>query len=125
MALGHKHYQPSEPELDVDTMSPPDLNLTVPPGWLSSIPSTEPSDDAFARVQGARSARHFLRTTTARECAADSSSVPTASVVFGGQCGNGFDSRFRVAGEGARVLVSALGLKQDGGHPCFAEVGER
>ena len=51
--------------------------------------------------------------------------VSAASVVFGGQCGYRLDPGFGVAGEGAWVLVPALGLKEDGGYACFAEVGER
>jgi hypothetical protein len=45
--------------------------------------------------------------------------------VVGGESGDGFDAGFAVAGEGARVLVSALRLKQHGGDSFFAEVCER
>lgn len=69
--------------------------------------------------------RHVRDRSPAPYCAADSPLVPAASVVVGGECGDGLDAGFRVAGEGARVLVSAFRLKQDGGDSFFAEVGER
>lgn len=45
--------------------------------------------------------------------------------MLGGQRGDRLDPRFRVSSTGARVLVPTLGLKKNGGHALFAEVGER
>ena len=51
-------------------------------------------------------------------------SVATPTVELGGEGGDGFDAGFGVAGEGAGVLVSALGLQKDGRHTGLTEVGE-
>ena len=52
------------------------------------------------------------------------SSRPPLFVKHGRESRDCFVSWFGVDGECARVLVSALGLEQDGGRPLFAEVGE-
>ncbi len=50
--------------------------------------------------------------------------VAAASVVFGGEGGHGLDAGFGVAGQGAGVLVTALGLEQDRRHRFLAELGQ-
>ena len=50
---------------------------------------------------------------------------PPLLVKGGGELCDCFASWFGVDGECAWVLVSALGLEQDGGRSCFTEVGKR
>lgn len=51
-------------------------------------------------------------------------SVAAPAVELGGEGGDELESRFGRACECAWVLVSALGLDQDGGGTGFAEVSE-
>lgn len=53
-----------------------------------------------------------------------SPSVAAASVELCRECSDGFDAWFGVSGQGARVLVPALGLEQDGGDAFLAEVSQ-
>ncbi len=53
-------------------------------------------------------------------------SVATPAVELGHEgSDDGLDAGFGLASEGAWVLVSALGLEENGRHTGFAEVGER